>query len=580
MRYLALCTDYDGTIARHGVVDEPTIDALGRLRESGRKLIMVTGRELAELISVFPRLDLFDLVVAENGALLYNPAIKEQKPLCEPPLPEFVAALEARRVIPLSVGRTIVATREPHETDALEVIRDLGLELQVIFNKGAVMILPSGVNKATGLKAALTELNLSVHNTVGVGDAENDHAFLGICECAVAVANALPSVQQKADFVTQATHGPGVTQLIEEILADDLASREPSLSRHRILLGQTHRGEPVHFSPYGVNALIVGTSGGGKSTVAAGLVERLREQEYSFCIIDPEGDYDSIESAVVLGSADHPPEIEECVQLLCKPEQNTVINLMGVKLNDRPWFFMTLFARIRDLRARSGRPHWLIVDEAHHVMPSSWHPTEVSLPEQLEGLLLVSVTPGLLAKSLLRAVDTVVMLGDKPRQMLHEFTQAHHLPMVEPPVEKIESGDALLWSRSAGAAPLLLKLEPSKIEHRRHVRKYAEGELPEDRSFFFRGPQGKLKLRAPNLITFMELGDGVDDDTWLFHLQRHEVSQWLREAIKDEELADKVAQVENEDGDDADASRKQVRKLIEAVYTLPATTSSRAPAPK
>jgi hydroxymethylpyrimidine pyrophosphatase-like HAD family hydrolase len=170
MRYLALCTDYDGTIAHHGVVDEPTIDALARLRASGRKLIMVTGRELSELISVFPRLDLFDLVVAENGALLYDPATKEQKPICEPPPPEFVAALQARNVVPLSVGRTIVATREPYEKDALEVIRDLGLELQVIFNKGAVMILPSGMNKATGLKVALADLNLSVHNTVGVGD--------------------------------------------------------------------------------------------------------------------------------------------------------------------------------------------------------------------------------------------------------------------------------------------------------------------------------------------------------------------------------------------------------------------------
>lgn len=366
MRYLALCTDYDGTIAHHGVVDEPTIDALTRLRESGRKLVMVTGRELDELISVCPRLDLFDRVVAENGALLYTPATKEEKPLTEPPLPAFVAALQARGVHPLSVGKTIVATWEPHEQAVLEVIRDLGLELQVIFNKGAVMVLPSGLSKATGLKAALQQLNLSVHNAVGVGDAENDHAFLGICECAVAVANALPSVKDKADFVTAATHGAGVTQLIEEMLADDLASREPSLRRHHILLGETFDGAAVHFSPYGVNALIVGTSGGGKSTVAAGLVDRLRTQGYSFCIIDPEGDYDNIDSAVVLGSADHPPEIDECIQLLCKPDQNAVINLLGVTLSDRPWFFMTLFARIRDLRARTGRPHWLIVDEAHH----------------------------------------------------------------------------------------------------------------------------------------------------------------------------------------------------------------------
>jgi hydroxymethylpyrimidine pyrophosphatase-like HAD family hydrolase len=580
MRYLALCTDYDGTIATHGTVDEPTIDALTRLKESGRKLVMVTGRELDDLISVYPRLDLFDLVVAENGALLYFPKTKEQKPLGDPPSLTFVDALRARGVGPISVGRTIVATWEPHEKAVLEVIRDLGLELQVIFNKGAVMILPSGVNKASGLKAALIELNLSVHNTVGIGDAENDHAFLSICECSVAVANALPAVKQRADFVTRATHGPGVTQLIDEMLADDLFSRERFLTRHHILLGATHEGAEVRFSPYGVNALITGTSGGGKSTVAAGLVERLCSQGYTFCIIDPEGDYDSVESAVVLGSSEHPPEIEECIQLLSKPDQNAVINLLGVKLEDRPRYFMTLFARVRDLRAHTGRPHWMIVDEAHHVMPSSWQPTDVALPERLEGVLLLSVTPALLSKSLLRAADTIVMLGDKPRQMLHEFTQAHDVQMVEPPVEKIEQGDALLWSKSAQAPPLLLKLEPSKAEHRRHLRKYAEGQLPEDRSFFFRGPQGKLKLRAPNLITFMELGDGVDDDTWLFHLQRHEMSQWLRDAIKDDELADRVAEIETEEADDADTSRREIRKLIEAVYTLPATTSAGTARPK
>ena len=125
----------------------------------------------------------------------------------------------------------IVATWEPHEKTVLEAIRDCGLELQVIFNKGAVMVLPAGVNKATGLRAALAELNLSPHNAVGVGDAENDHAFLNICECAVAVANALPAVKERADIVTFADHGAGVTELIDEMLADDLVSREGGRSR-------------------------------------------------------------------------------------------------------------------------------------------------------------------------------------------------------------------------------------------------------------------------------------------------------------------------------------------------------------
>src|SRR5436309_1387135 len=136
MRYTALATDYDGTLATHGFVDEPTLAALEQFRASGRKLILVTGRELDELMRVFPRLDLFDRVVAENGALLYRPSDRSEKVLAERPPEAFVAALKARGVGPISVGRVIVATWEPHETAAREVIRELGLELQVIFNKG------------------------------------------------------------------------------------------------------------------------------------------------------------------------------------------------------------------------------------------------------------------------------------------------------------------------------------------------------------------------------------------------------------------------------------------------------------
>jgi HAD superfamily hydrolase (TIGR01484 family) len=571
MRYLALCCDYDGTIAHHGRVDEPTLAALRKLRESGRKLVMVTGRELDDLMTVFPHLEIFERVVAENGALIYRPATREERLLGERPPETFVDKLRAKGIERISIGRSIVATWEPHEKTVLETIRECGLELQVIFNKGAVMVLPAGVNKATGLRAALAELNLSVHNAVGVGDAENDHAFLSICECSVAVANALPSVKEKADIVTRSDHGTGVTELIEEMLADDLAKREPALVRHHIPLGQNERGEPVCLSPYGLNALIVGTSGGGKSTVAAGLVERLRTNGYSFCIIDPEGDYDAVESAVVLGNPQHAPTIDECIQLLGKPEENAVINLLGLKVNDRPWFFMTLFARIRDLRARTGRPHWLIVDEAHHVMPANWQPTDLTLPERLEGVLMVSVTPSLMSAAVLRSIDTLIVLGEKPKEMLREFTDANERAPVDPPRASLEAGTAVIWNKTANAQPLLVRLEPSRTERRRHLRKYAEGELPEDRSFYFRGPQGKLKLRAPNLITFMDLADGVDDDTWLFHLRQGEISEWLRRGIKDEALAERVASIERDPSLEPSVSRKKIRELIEAIYTLPAT---------
>ena len=224
MRYLALATDYDGTLAHHGRVDGAAVAALARLKESGRKLILVTGRELPELLGIFPEIGLCDLVVAENGALLYRPHDRTEKVLAEPPPPEFIDRLRSYGAERVSVGSVIVATWEPHQDAALRAIHDLGLELQVIFNKGAVMILPTGVNKATGLEAALAELGLSKHQLVGVGDAENDHAFLSFCEFSAAVANALPSVMEHVDLVTSKDHGAGVAELIGRLLEDDLHS--------------------------------------------------------------------------------------------------------------------------------------------------------------------------------------------------------------------------------------------------------------------------------------------------------------------------------------------------------------------
>ena len=226
MHYLALACDYDGTLAKDGVVSPRTIDALEQIRASGRKLLLITGRLLEDLQQAFPRLDLFTCVVAENGALLYHPTDTTVQLLGEAPSRQFLQALQERGVTPLVTGRVIVATLHPHETAVIDVISKLGLELQVIFNKGAVMILPAGVNKGTGLTAALGELKLAAHNVVGVGDAENDHSFLSLCGYSVAVANALPSLKEQADYSTKADHGEGVTELIEQLLADDLKAWE------------------------------------------------------------------------------------------------------------------------------------------------------------------------------------------------------------------------------------------------------------------------------------------------------------------------------------------------------------------
>jgi HAD superfamily hydrolase (TIGR01484 family) len=221
MYFLALAADYDGTLAEHGVVADSTVEALRRLKETGRKLLLVTGRELPDLQRVFPQIELFDRIVAENGALIHTPATGENEVLAPAPEPEFVRRLTDLGIEPLSVGRSIVATWEPHQTVVLGMIKELGLELEIIFNKGAVMILPTGVNKATGLVAALERLGFSPHNVVGVGDAQNDHAFLRACGCSVAVANALPAVKDTADLVVSGSRGAGVEELVDLLIEHD-----------------------------------------------------------------------------------------------------------------------------------------------------------------------------------------------------------------------------------------------------------------------------------------------------------------------------------------------------------------------
>jgi hydroxymethylpyrimidine pyrophosphatase-like HAD family hydrolase len=217
--FAAIATDYDGTLAADGGVDARTIAALERFLASGRRLILVTGREIPDLRGVFSRFDLFARVVAENGALIYRPETGEETPLAPPPPPALVERLKACGAVPLSVGRVIVATRVPYDTDVAAAIGELGLDLQIIFNKGAVMVLPPGIGKASGLGTALAELALAPRQVVGVGDAENDLGFLAQCGCAVAVANALPALKEAANWVTPGARGAGVVDVIERILA-------------------------------------------------------------------------------------------------------------------------------------------------------------------------------------------------------------------------------------------------------------------------------------------------------------------------------------------------------------------------
>ena len=568
MRYLALATDYDGTLATDGHASAEVIATIARLRESGRRAILVTGRRLEELFKVFPELNLFDYVVAENGAVVYAPGTKEVTLLGEPPPAEFLERLRSLSVNPIEVGQVMIATWLPNQNAVLQAIQETGLELLIIFNKNAVMVLPTGINKATGLGYALQKLGLSFHEAVGVGDAENDHSFLTRCECSVAVANAAPSILQLADFVTQHEAGQGVAELVDKLIADDLSTMQWKVERNLIPIGLRANGAAITIPPYGTSILVAGPSGSGKSTVTAGIVERLIEKTYQVCIVDPEGDYGTLQGVITLGDPHNSVSVNEVLSILEDPKININVNLLGIQLADRPAFFGQLFPSLRTLRTRTGRPHWMVLDEAHHLLPLDWGHLPEVLPQKLGETVLVTVHPEHLAKPILLLVDAIIAVGPSPEETMRSFSTASGHALEWPEGLSRKMGQAVVWFPRIGEPPFSIEIIPPKGDRIRHRRKYAEGNMRYN-SFYFRGPDDRHNIKAHNLAIFLQIAEGIDEETWLFHLHRGDYSRWFRDAVKDPYLADQTEHIERRSGLLPMETRNLIRRLIDARYTLP-----------
>jgi HAD superfamily hydrolase (TIGR01484 family) len=566
MRYFALACDFDQTLADMGRVAPSTLGALERLLASGRKLVLVTGRQLDDLRAIFPQVSLFERIVAENGALLFRPQTGEINLLAEPPAQVFIDVLHQRGVSPLSIGSVIVASEQPEDAKILAAIRDLGLELQVIYNKGAVMVLPSGINKSTGVLAALSEMCISHHNAVAMGDAENDHALLNACECGIAVSNAIPTLGDRADLITNSPNGKGVEEVIDRLLRDDLRGVRNRLQRQPILLGTAADGTKVSIDSCDASFVIAGPSSSGKSTTMIGLLERLTQRDFQVCLIDPEGDYSHLEDIVTLGSSQRPPNLTEIFQILHNPKSSLIVNLLGLPLADRPLFFASLLPKLQELRAKTGRPHWIILDEAHHLLPRERSHAPAVIPQNLTGFILITVHVESVHEAALKSMTGIIAVGASPEETIRQFSSAVGVP---PPVYSPlpeRPGDVFVWLIDGPHGPVAVRVQPATSEIRRHRRKYAEGQLGPDRSFFFRGPAGKLNLRAHNLNMFIQIAEGVDDETWTHHLRRGDYSQWMREAIKDEALASEVHEIEKNGHESTkDSPQKTRAAVIEAI---------------
>jgi hypothetical protein len=311
--------------------------------------------------------------------------------------------------------------------------------------------------------------------------------------------------------------------------------------------------------------LIAGTSGSGKSSALSAVLEGIVERGHQFCLVDPEGDFDEFRDALVLGNASRTPDLDEVLTALQHPDQNVVVNLLGISLEDRPQYFKHLHLRTQELRVKTGRPHWLVLDEAHHCLPVGLH--DPPLPGDVENLIAVTVRPSHLSAVVRERTDRVVVTGREASVTLEEFLESTFGPRPKPAQTPRVEG-ALHWHREHPDRADLIRLVSPTYERKRHRRKYAEGKLGPDKSFYFRGARDELNLRARNLQVFVELARGIDRGTWFYHLLRGDYSTWFSESIKDEDVAAQIAAIERERPAPED-SRERVIGVILEHYTLP-----------
>lgn len=418
-------------------------------------------------------------------------------------------------------------------------------------------------------------MNVSQRNVVAVGDAENDHILFDVSECSAAVANALPSVKEHADIILNGDHGSGVAELIDMLLSNDLENCQKKRNRHFISLGTSTTGEPVICSAFDYRILVAGPSQSGKSTTTMSILEQFVQSGCQYIVIDPEGDYQGAPKAVSIGNAHYVPRIDDVIRLLENPSQNVVVNLLGVPLSERTAFLTNILVPLQSMRRERGRPHWIVIDEAHHMLHPYWDQTITPIWHDPGAMLIVTIDASQIANSVLSSVDLAIAVGSDPRGSLEDMAKAlgQTLPTFEVE-EDLGWGEAVAWFRTDGQAPEKLSMQASPIERHRHRRKYAEGNVGAQRSFYFTGPQNKLKIRCQNLFLFLQIGDGVDDETWLFHLKRGDYSSWIRDVIKDTVLAVEIREVERQINS-AVESRAKLRALIEKRYTFAASPTGK-----
>ena len=415
MRYVVLAAGFDGTLARDGRCDERCVDALRELSATGRKLILVTGRELRRLLEVFPEARVFDYIVAENGAVLHRTATRQSEILGQAPPEILLQELRRRRIAPFSVGSSIITTRTEHREVVSEALRKLKLHLdyELVANDDVLLILPPGIDKASGINEALRELGVSRHNLVAIGNAENDLPLFASAEHAVAVANAAEPVKQAADRITEAGYCDGFLELARELVATDLVTAIP---RRRVVLGKGEDQNDVILAPGLDSLLISGAEEATRIMICNRLLEQLMEQDYQCCVIGadrnipaapPRGVFANMSS---WGDVHEAPRLTDVLTALEQPTHSIEINLAALPAETRPVFVDALLLQLQALHDRAGRPHCILIHHAHRFLSGM---QAVAAIRRLSEVTMIYSTsePGQLPAPVLNSVKLTIATG-------------------------------------------------------------------------------------------------------------------------------------------------------------------------
>jgi hydroxymethylpyrimidine pyrophosphatase-like HAD family hydrolase len=542
----AVAVDFDGTLAESQVAPG-TLAALGEARGRGIRVILVTGRIMDELRVVFADVeDHVDAVVAENGAVLIGPVGLRR--LAAPVDRAVSEGLSARGVAHRN-GQVLIACAAADEVAALEVSRGLGLAYRLVRNRSELMILPGGVTKGSGLLEALGDLGLSAHNTIGVGEAENDLSLLDVCEIGVAVANAVDVIHASADVRLELPDGPGVAELLKGPVLRGRAHVHPR--RWQLTLGTAEDGKPVTLPASQLNVAVCGATGAGKSYMTGLMCEQLVALGYSLVVSDPEGDHvglGELRNVLVMGGREHrladPAEVARLLRYA-----SVVVDLSHLDQAGRAVWSAGLASEVEAERTQTGRPQWVVIDEAHEPIGREGAALSVFDPTA-KGYLLVTWQPQDLAAGALASLDAVIALGSPhPPSHLVELTAAVADAPRAQVAELLEgpTGRAVLARREHPGRLLEFTVAPRITPHLRHEHKYEQFGLETDRQFYFQAggdiPTGKTAANLSELEH--ELGV-CDSDVLRHHCPSHDFSRWITDVFHDRQLAASVGAAETQ----------------------------------